>query len=167
MMNERINDAMNMNIIEEIKVSLFKPYKYNEFKEESIFRIILFQGITVIISMIFLIVSEFFMSLFTGKLSVFKVYVSGFTLKNALITAFSMFVEIIIATFLISLLAKIVAHFRKSDKLSFRVTFNYIAHSLLICSLFNRFFGPFVALLALSYYLMAVKEDIPYLGAPK
>lgn len=158
---------MNINIIDEIKISLFKPYKYNEFKQESNFRIILFQGITVIVAMIFLIVSEFFMSLFTGKLSLFKIYISGFTLKNALITAFSMFVEIIIATFLMSLLFKIVAHFRKSDKLSFRVTFIYIAHSLLICSLFNRFFGPFVVLLALSYYLMAVKENIPYLGTPK
>lgn len=158
---------MNMSIIDEIKMSLFKPHKYNELKDESIFRIILFQAITVIISMLFLIVSQFFISIFTGKFSEFKVYIMGFTLKNALVTASTMLLEIMLVTLLISSIIKVVAFIRKSNKLSFKVTFNYIAHSLLICSLFNSFFGPFVILLALSYYLMAVKESIPDLRTQK
>ncbi|PJI10201.1 MULTISPECIES: hypothetical protein [Clostridium] len=152
---------MNISIIDEIKISLFKPHKYNELKNESIFRIILFQGITVIISMLFLIVSQLLISIFTGKFSEFKVYLMGFTFKNALITASTMFLDIMLVTLIISFIFKVAAFIRKSNKLSFKVTFNYIAHSLLICSLFNRLFGPFVIMLVLSYYLMATKENIP------
>lgn len=151
---------MKINIFKEIEISLFKPHLYYKLKDMSITRIVSFNFITALISIIFLIIYNFFIALFTKTLLGFSKYLDTFTLQNFTTTYLYMVFGLFVSSIMVTFLFFIISHFKKMKSVKYYYLFNYSTHSLLICALLKNFLGAFVIVFALAYCLMAVSHDM-------
>ena len=150
---------MKISILKELKISLFKPHLYFELKNLSIARILLFNFINALIAVLFSLIFNFFIALFSEKIIWFSNYLQIITFKNFTITFLYMVFGLTISSLVLSGLLKLVMYWKKIKHVNYVYLFNYATHSLLICALSNNFLGIFVIVFALAYCLMAVSKD--------
>ena len=150
---------MKISILKELKISLFKPHLYFELKNLSFARILLFNFINALMAVLFSLILNFFVALFSEKIIWFGDYLQIITFKNLIITFLYMVFGLTISSLALSGLLKLVMYWKKTKHVNYVYLFNYATHSLLICALLNKFVGVYVIVFALGYCLMAVSKD--------
>ncbi|BCZ46081.1 hypothetical protein psyc5s11_21480 [Clostridium gelidum] len=150
---------MKISILKELKISLFKPHLYFELKNLSFGRILLFNFINALMAVLFSLILNFFVALFSEKIIWFGDYLQIITFKNLIITFLYMVFGLTISSLALSGLLKLVMYWKKTKHVNYVYLFNYATHSLLICALLNKFVGVYVIVFALGYCLMAVSKD--------
>lgn len=153
---------MKISILKELKISLFKPHLYFELKNLSFARILLFNFINALMAVLFSLVLNFFVALFSEKIIWFGDYLQIITFKNLIITFLYMVFGLTISSLVLSGLLKLVMYWKKIKYINYVYLFNYATHSLLICALLNKFVGVYVIVFALVYCTMAISKDIDY-----
>lgn len=153
---------MKISILKELKISLFKPHLYFELKNLSFARILLFNLINALIAVLFSLILNFFVALFSKKIIWFSNYLQIITFKNFIIAFLYMVLGLTISSLVLSGLLRLVMNWKRIKHLNYVYLFNYATHSLLICALLNKFVGIFVIVFALAYCTMAINKDINY-----
>lgn len=153
---------MKISILKELEISLFKPHLYFKLKDLSFARILLFNFINALIAVLFSLIVNFLVALFSEKIAWFNSYLQIITFKNFIVTFLYMVFGLNISSLVLSVVIKLVMDLKKIKQVSYVYLFNYATHSLLICALLNKFVGIFVIVFALAYCAMAINKDINY-----
>lgn len=153
---------MKISILKELQISLFKPHLYFKLKDLSFARILLFNFINALITVLFSLIFNFFVALFSERITWFNSYLQIITFKNFIVTFLYMIFGLNISSLVLSGVIKLVMYLKKFKHVNYVYLFNYATHSLLICALLNKFVGIFVIVFALAYCSMAINKDIDY-----
>lgn len=150
---------MKIGIYKEIVISLFKPHLYHKLKELSVARVLAFNFITTLMTIIFLILLNFIIALLTRSFVGIGNYFDSFTLVALTTSVLYMVFGLFIGSILVSLLLLSIFRIKKKKLINYRNLFNYATHSLLICELLKNFVGAYVIVFALGYCIMAVSHE--------
>lgn len=153
---------MKISILKELEISLFKPHLYFKLKDLSFARILLFNFINALIAVVFSLILNFSVALFSEKIIWFSDYLQVITFKNFIIAFLYMVLGLNISSLVLSAVIKLVMYWKKIKHVNYVYLFNYATHSLLICGLLNKFVGIFAIVFALAYCAMAISKDINY-----
>ncbi|WP_160680038.1 hypothetical protein [Clostridium sp. C8-1-8] len=149
-----------MNLLYELKISMFKPHLYHKFKDQPFGKLLKFDFLVAITGFIFFMFMKAIKGVIYGNFSSVINYYITFDVATILgIILYSAIGTAITALFL-SFLFLGYNKFKHINNMSFSSIYNYATHTLLIAIFIGNLMGPFVILFILGYYIMAVKGDL-------
>ncbi|GFZ34495.1 hypothetical protein CSC2_50210 [Clostridium zeae] len=148
-----------MNLLNELKISLFKPHLYHTLKGESFGKLLRFDLIVSIAGLILYTIMKGFKSVIYGNFDVFLLYYK--TLEIPTLIGIVLYATIGVAFAALFLSGIFFAYNKfKHINIPFTNVYNYANHTLLIAVFISNLLGPFVILFTVGFYMMAVRGDL-------
>lgn len=148
-----------MKLIDEMKISLFKPQLYHKLKDMKFSILARFIFIVTIAEVIVTDMYTIFAGIVMGKLSQAVTEILPGDLVVFSGTIFWKWIIYMVAACIFAGIFWVISKFAKYKNMNFYKLYSYGAHILLLTILLKLFFGPFVMLLAIGYFFMAVKGE--------
>jgi hypothetical protein len=130
-------------------------------KDKKVVNILIFDIITSVVGFLFFMMSKLIIGIFTGNFRKILNYYLKYGPLNIISSILYMCIGLMFSALLLSAFFFIINKFKHRNNMRFYDMYNYATHMMLICVFLVNLFGPFVILIAIGYYMMALKgEDL-------